>query len=526
MTPAELASELNLTPEKLAEICRRLGFSVTESVGFSTQQVLKISTNVSEQRLAVKAASGEVSTGTMDPPDQVSPSLPKKPASPAKPPGDTSKTIGEQETAGGQSSSRGAVPDIEYKPIAERFDVQEELGAGGMGRVSKAFDRKLQRTVAIKRLKEGGKLDDELLTRFVHEALSAARVNHPNIVAVYDLLRDDEGPYLVLEFIEGESLADRLLRGSIPCQEAVELLLPICDAVIAAHAQGIIHRDIKPANIFLTKNGVPKLGDFGIARSLNATGMTLTGAALGTLDYMAPEQMNSARTADARSDIYSLGATLYHMVTGESPRPISTDEIPAALRSIIIKALSRDPDKRQGRSVDFAADLSRISFVQSQPLRHDASDTSREPIADDDDDDDSDIEPVDDRKLRRELIAKPFDLDLRRKYLVARGLQSYEDDKKDSAFGFWNGVGTVVCGYFLTSLCSLPIVLILVWLGGDFDAAPQWIKSLLGFVQLLFVIGYSNWCMDDGREKKAREIGPVPVEHRTKSIEELRKLFL
>ncbi len=253
-----------------------------------------------------------------------------------------------------------ALRDIDRKVFAERFDFLAELGSGGMGRVLKALDRKVHREVAIKRLKQASGWDPDLLARFVREARLTGCLNHPHIMTVYDILLDDEGPYLVLELIEGGSLAERLAHGAMPWKEAVDLLLPIYEAVAAAHARGIIHRDIKPLNILLTKSGVPKLGDFGIARSLESQGATLTGAVLGTLDYMAPEQMASSKTADERVDVYSLAATLYHMVTGETPRPISAEELPVELRSVMMKALQRKPENRPASVAEFALELTKI----------------------------------------------------------------------------------------------------------------------------------------------------------------------
>jgi len=229
-----------------------------------------------------------------------------------------------------------------------------------MGRVIQAFDRQLQRTVAVKRIKGTLATDPDLLRRFLREAQFAARLNHPSVVTVHDILADDEGPYLVLEFIDGESLAQRIERGAIPWKEAIQLLLPICNAVHFGHKRGIIHRDIKPANIMLPSQGDPKLSDFGIANSLEGTDLTQTRSAMGSLAYGAPEQFQSARTVDARSDVYSLAATLYHMVTGEIPQPISADELPVELREVVLKGMQRIPEKRHSAVSEFAKELARI----------------------------------------------------------------------------------------------------------------------------------------------------------------------
>jgi serine/threonine protein kinase len=291
---------------------------------------------------------------------------------------DPQSIFSRHQTAGGGSSSvddeivfamADPLEHVERKVFAERFDHLEILGSGGMGQVFKAKDRNLQRIVAVKRLNEAFVTDHLLLERFLREAQFAARLNHPNLISLYEILRDDDGPYLVLEYVDGESLAARLKRGPIAWREAVEILLPICDGVAHAHEQGIIHRDIKPANILVSKKRTPKLGDFGIARSLEATEFTNTGAMLGTLDYMAPEQMDSSKTADERADIYSLAATLYHMVTGEIPRPIMPTELPAELQAVILQAVQRQPQKRQANLMEFEQQLRGcVGLKQSVPV--------------------------------------------------------------------------------------------------------------------------------------------------------------
>ena len=245
---------------------------------------------------------------------------------------------------------------VEYRPFAERYEHMGEIGRGGMGRVVKARDRPLGRIVAVKRVK--GELAPELLARFLLEAQFLAKLNHPNLVTIYDISRDDEGPYLVMEYVEGESLAERLKRGPIALDEAVRILLDVCEGVMVAHQGGIIHRDIKPHNIILMKNGKAKLVDFGIARQLDATeGDTVTGQLLGTLDFMAPEQFVSSKTAEKRSDLFSLAATFYNMVTGEIPRPIHSEELDDNVRHVVMKALRRNPKDRQQSVKEFSEQL-------------------------------------------------------------------------------------------------------------------------------------------------------------------------
>lgn len=245
---------------------------------------------------------------------------------------------------------------VEYRPFAERYEYLGEIGSGGMGRVIMARDRQLGRIVAVKRVKV--ELARELLARFLLEAQFLAKLNHPNLVTIYDIARDDEGPYLVMEYVEGESLAERLKRGPIALDEAVRILLEVCEGVVVAHQAGVIHRDIKPHNVILTNNGKAKLVDFGIARQLDATdGDTNTGQLLGTLDFMAPEQFVSSKTAEKRSDLFSLAATFYNMVTGEIPRPIHSEELPDNVRHVVMQALRRNPDHRQQSVKEFSAQL-------------------------------------------------------------------------------------------------------------------------------------------------------------------------
>ncbi|MCH8830227.1 MAG: protein kinase, partial [Planctomycetes bacterium] len=246
--------------------------------------------------------------------------------------------------------------------LESRYAIQHEWGRGGMGAVYFAVDRRLQRPVAIKRLREDLKHTRKADQRFLTEARAIAQLNHFNIVHIYDFGRAADGLFLVMELVDGESLADRLKRtGPCDVEQAVEWTVQICDALTLSHGRGIIHRDIKPGNILITKSGVPKLTDFGLARlDVSESGQTQTGAVLGTIDFMAPEQHRDAHTADARSDIWSLGATLYQIVTGNSPRIIRTDRIPKRLRAVIVKSLEDDPSARFQSSAEFREALAAV----------------------------------------------------------------------------------------------------------------------------------------------------------------------
>src|SRR5450759_3880620 len=208
------------------------------------------------------------------------------------------------------------------------YEVVSPLGAGGMGEVYKARDTRLERTVAIKVLPSGLSPSPEARQRFEQEAKTISQLSHPHICALYDVGNQDGVEYLVMEYLEGETLAERLLKGPLPSEQVLRYGIEMADALDKAHRQGIVHRDLKPGNVMLTKSGV-KLLDFGLAKVLQpeapvesltsapttAKDVTREGTVLGTLSYMAPEQLEGKK-ADARTDIFAFGATLYEMATG------------------------------------------------------------------------------------------------------------------------------------------------------------------------------------------------------------------
>ncbi len=202
-----------------------------------------------------------------------------------------------------------------------RFELVRELGQGAFGAVYLALDTKLSRQVAVKMPRAREFRTREDLERFLREARSVAQLKHPGIVPVYDVGENDGTPYLVSEFVQGMTLADRLTAGRLTFREAAELTAAVGEALHAAHDQGIVHRDVKPSNIMLDAQGAPRLTDFGLAkRDVGEVTMTLEGDVLGTPAYMSPEQAGgqSARV-DGRSDVYSLGVVLYELLTGELP---------------------------------------------------------------------------------------------------------------------------------------------------------------------------------------------------------------
>ncbi|MBI3097788.1 MAG: protein kinase, partial [Planctomycetes bacterium] len=216
--------------------------------------------------------------------------------------------------------------------VAERFRIEAKLGEGGMGAVYRAKDTRLNRVVAIKFVL-GISLD--ALARFQAEAQTIAKLEHKNIVAVYDWLpTTDSGPCLVMQYVEGESLYDRLHRErKLDLKGAMEVLLPVCEGLIYAHKKGVIHRDVKPGNVLISKTGEIKISDFGLARGMGVA----TAERIGSSGYMSPEQEEGG-VVEYRSDIYALGAMLYHLLAGERPTRMRLEKVPESIRDVIDRA--------------------------------------------------------------------------------------------------------------------------------------------------------------------------------------------
>ena len=204
--------------------------------------------------------------------------------------------------------------------VAERYRLERSLGNGGMGEVFAATDLVLDRRVALKQLSPALIQDEPARKRFLREAKALARINHPNVVGVFDTGEDAGRPFLVMELVEGTTLRDELRRtGRVEPARAASIGAGIAGGLAAAHAQGVVHRDVKPSNVFLTAADVPKVGDFGIARVERGDAtLTLTGQAFGSPPYVAPEQATGGRV-DARADLYSLGCVLFQMLAGRRP---------------------------------------------------------------------------------------------------------------------------------------------------------------------------------------------------------------
>ena len=301
--------------------------------------------------------------------------------------------------------------------LCNRFRLEERIGSGGMSTVYRAFDETLERSVAIKVLHADMSQDDAQLERFRREARAAARLSNPYVVTVIDAGEDDGRPFIVFEYVEGETLKERIRRlGRLPVAESIAYAIEMGRALSAAHAERIVHRDVKPQNVLIDPEGRAKVTDFGIARSLESDGLTKTGRVLGTTDYVSPEQA-MGHEVDARSDVYSLGVLLYEMLTGHPPFAAETvvgvamkhvnDPMPdvqelrpdasAALARVVEKATQKDARRRYADMNAMLADLEAAlevevarsgtagseatSVLESVPQRRKVLTSRRAPIA-------------------------------------------------------------------------------------------------------------------------------------------------
>ncbi|HET6323700.1 MAG TPA: protein kinase [Planctomycetaceae bacterium] len=256
------------------------------------------------------------------------------------------------------------------------LDDFEHLGQGGMGIVYKARQRQLNRPVAVKILPPASGERAAFAERFTREAQALARLNHPNIVQVYDFGQTDDLFFFVMEYVDGVNLRALMRDGKLTPEEALKIVPQICEALQFAHDEGIVHRDIKPENLLIDKKGRLKIADFGLAKLLGQAtedfSLTGTGQLMGTLGYMAPEQLQQAHTVDHRADIYSLGVVFYEMLT--SHLPIGRFELPSQkvhvdvrLDQVVLRALENEPDRRYQHASDVKTDVELASRPQAVP---------------------------------------------------------------------------------------------------------------------------------------------------------------
>ena len=273
---------------------------------------------------------------------------------------------------------RAAAGDMVTPPmeVFGRYQLHERIGQGGMGVVYRAFDTVLERVVALKLVQAPAELDAELRERFFREARAAGHLSHPNIVTIYDLGEHDGRPYIAMEYLDGEDLQKRLARPErMSLRHRLDLAIEICQSIEYAHSRGIVHRDLKPANIYLAESGSAKILDFGLARLMTSQ-LTQSNMLMGTLNYMAPEQVRGER-ADQRSDIFSMGVVLYELFGGRrafegdsvastlykilevTPEPLSRIDpgLPLDLTVIVERAMAKLRDERYSEMTSLRVDL-------------------------------------------------------------------------------------------------------------------------------------------------------------------------
>jgi serine/threonine-protein kinase len=277
--------------------------------------------------------------------------------------------------------------------IADRYELEELVGTGGMSSVFRAHDTLLERRVALKLLHEHFAEDEEQVERFKREARAVAQLSHPNIVTVIDRGERDGRQFIVFEYVDGENLKELVIReGPLPVRRALEVALQVAEALAFAHNHGLVHRDVKPQNVLLPSGGGAKVTDFGIARSLDVEGLSRTGSVVGTSHYIAPEQAHGA-AVDARTDVYSLGAVLFELLTGEVPFPGESfvavalrhvrepppstrerrSEVSPRLDAAVARAMAKSPDERFQSMGDVVVELAACLDELGPDSEHEAT---------------------------------------------------------------------------------------------------------------------------------------------------------
>jgi eukaryotic-like serine/threonine-protein kinase len=278
-----------------------------------------------------------------------------------------------------------AMASVNDTVLSGRYRLESKLGSGGMSTVYLAQDEVLDRPVAVKMMHREISEEADQLERFRREARTAARLSHPNLVSVIDAGEDEGRPYIVFEYVEGETLKQRIQQqGGLPTDEAVAYAIEIGRGLIAAHGRKLVHRDVKPQNVLIDPDGRAKVTDFGIARSMESAGLTATGRVLGTTDYVSPEQA-MGEDVDERSDVYSLGIVLYEMLVGDVPFQAETQvgvamkhvneplpdvqglrpDVSAAVASVIDRSTTKDPRDRYRSVGEMVRDLEATLEVEA-----------------------------------------------------------------------------------------------------------------------------------------------------------------
>jgi serine/threonine-protein kinase len=264
-----------------------------------------------------------------------------------------------------------------------RYELLERIGQGSLGVLYRARDTVLGREVAVKVMAAGFLGDEGAHARFFHEARAAARLQHVNIVTMFEFGEQQDTPFIVMEFLRGFSLAERMRQSTpMPLREKVDIAIQLCAGLEAAHKQGVVHRDVKPANVWLSLNGTVKLLDFGIATAVSSNATVAD--VFTSPRYMSPEQIEG-REVDTRTDIFSAGAVIYEMISGrhpfeaesptavmlkivkDAPRRVESSDLPAALEAAVARALQKSPAARYARAADFGRDLKNVKATLPNP---------------------------------------------------------------------------------------------------------------------------------------------------------------
>ena len=382
------------------------------------------------------------------------------------------------------------------------------LGAGGMGAVYKARQKGLDRLVALKILPREFSEDIKFALRFTREARTLARLNHPNIVSVFEFGNVDDVYYFLMEFVDGSTLREVVRAGQLQPEHALAIVPHLCDALQYAHDHGVVHRDIKPENILMAKDGSVKVADFGLSRIVNngaqAAYLTQTHQVLGTPRYMAPEQFEGARQVDHRADIYSLGVVFYEMLTGELPIgrfavPSQKVQVDIRLDEVVLRTLEKEPQRRYQSASQIKSDLHSIS------LQSDESFAPTQVYGTPDDD--------------PSKMGLPTPTSLHDQEVAARLLLS----RRELMDRVKNSLRPLHTGHIIQILCGVALIIVgaMCW-GPNVNVPHRLICGLSLHIYGIVVIGTgAHVCTRIGRMDYS-----VPVQEIRESLNKVRKAYL